>query len=96
MPRLENQASPVEVKRQLSRFLFFQAAEASVAEPLSLRESEVLALLLAGKSVKEIAAALAIAPNTARAHLRGIHRKLDAHTRFEVYQRAKELNLVGR
>ena len=71
------------------------ASDSSLLEPLSLRESEVLTLLLAGKSIKEIAAEMAIAPNTVRAHVRTLHRKLDVHSRLGIYQRAKELKLIG-
>jgi LuxR family maltose regulon positive regulatory protein len=71
------------------------AAGSTLLEPLSQRESEVLTMLLVGKSAKEIAAALAITPNTTRAHIQSIHRKLNVHSRLGVYQRAKELNLIG-
>jgi LuxR family maltose regulon positive regulatory protein len=86
----ENKAIPasIEVKNII-------ASNACLLEPLSLRESEVLTLLLAGKSIKEIAGEMAIAPNTVRAHVRTLHRKLGVHSRLGIYQRAKELNLIG-
>lgn len=47
-------------------------------ESLSCREQEVFNLLDAGKSTKEVAAVLMISINTAKTHVRNIHRKLDA------------------
>jgi LuxR family transcriptional regulator, maltose regulon positive regulatory protein len=68
-------------------------SDTDLLEPLSARESEVLSMLLAGKSVKEIAAGLAIAPNTARAHVRSIHKKMDVHSRQGVFIRARDLKM---
>jgi LuxR family maltose regulon positive regulatory protein len=64
------------------------------AEALSDREIEMLSVLAQGKTVKEAAIALSISANTARAHLRNIYRKLNAHNRKSALKRAEELKLV--
>ena len=56
---------------------------------LSARELEVLALLLDGLRVAQIAKALFLSPHTARNHLKSIFRKLDAHSQEELLARAK-------
>jgi DNA-binding NarL/FixJ family response regulator len=50
---------------------------------LTEREQEVLALIVAGKSNGEIAWALRITPNTAKAHAASIFRKLGVASRTE-------------
>jgi LuxR family maltose regulon positive regulatory protein len=65
-----------------------------LAEPLSEREREVLALLGARDSNKEIAAQLFIAPSTVKRHTLNIYRKLDVRTRREATARAMELGLL--
>lgn len=48
---------------------------------LTQRESEVLALLVAGHSNKAIAASLVISEDTVKTHLRGLYRKLEVTDR---------------
>lgn len=50
---------------------------------LTRREREVLALVAAGRSNKEIALALCITPHTAKAHVSRILHKLAAESRTE-------------
>jgi LuxR family maltose regulon positive regulatory protein len=64
--------------------------------PLSPREQEVLELLAAGKSVKEIAAALTISVNTAKVHVKNIYRKLGSHSRKVVFDRAAALGIAAK
>ena len=52
--------------------------------PLSIREIEVLELLLKHKSAKEIAVLLSISLNTVKAHIKGVYRKLDIHSRKDL------------
>jgi LuxR family maltose regulon positive regulatory protein len=52
---------------------------------LSQRESEVYELLVAGKSAKEIASALSISVNTAKAHVKRVYRKMGTHSRKVVF-----------
>jgi DNA-binding NarL/FixJ family response regulator len=48
---------------------------------LTQRESEVLALMVAGSSNRAIAAALVVSEETIKSHVRGIYRKLDVTDR---------------
>ncbi|MCC6790466.1 MAG: hypothetical protein IT336_02210 [Thermomicrobiales bacterium] len=70
------------------------AAEPWVAAGLSRREAEVLSLLVAGKSDREIADELFISPRTASKHVANILGKLDVSTRGEAAVRAVRLGLV--
>lgn len=66
-------------------------------EPLALtaREREVLGLLAAGSSNREIAAALFVSLPTVKTHLAHIYGKLDARNRNEALGRAMTLGLLG-
>jgi len=63
-------------------------------EPITGRELEVLRLLAAGASNKQIAGELVLVTGTVKAHLLNIYRKLDAHNRTQAVARARELNLL--
>jgi LuxR family maltose regulon positive regulatory protein len=65
-----------------------------LVEPLSDRELEVLRLLNTELSGPEIAAELVISVNTLKTHLKHIYGKLNARSRYEAIERAKELNLL--
>lgn len=67
----------------------------SLDEPLSEREREVLKLLATGRSNREIAQDLFVAPGTVKAHINNIYRKLGARNRAEALARARDLNLEG-
>jgi LuxR family transcriptional regulator, maltose regulon positive regulatory protein len=68
--------------------------EGFYGEPLSDAELRVLALLVAGRSVSEVARELYLAPTTVKTHRRTIYRKLGVTTRQEAIQRAAELSLA--
>jgi LuxR family maltose regulon positive regulatory protein len=63
-------------------------------EPLSDRELEVLRLLNTDLSAPEIAAELVVSVNTVRTHIKHIYSKLDAHSRYQAVERAKDLGLL--
>jgi DNA-binding NarL/FixJ family response regulator len=63
-------------------------------EPLSARELEVLALLAAGRSNKEIARALHVTEGTVKTHTNNLYRKLGARNRTEAVVYARDLGLV--
>ncbi|MEI7028372.1 AAA family ATPase [Paenibacillus sp. y28] len=63
-------------------------------EPLTDRELEVLALLSAGLSNKEIADHLVIAMNTVKVHVKNIFAKLKVNRRTKAVAQAKELKLL--
>jgi LuxR family maltose regulon positive regulatory protein len=65
-----------------------------VVEPVTGRELEVLRLLAAGASNKQIAEELVLVIGTVKAHLLNIYRKLDVHNRTQAVARARELNLI--
>jgi len=62
-------------------------------EPLSERELEVLGLLAAGKSNREIAEELVLATGTVKRHLYNIFGKLSVSSRMQCVARARELHL---
>ena len=53
-------------------------------DPLTVREQEVLQLILSGKSNREIAGALFISENTVKTHARSIFSKYDVSSRAEL------------
>ena len=68
------------------------AARASLG--VSDREFDVLELLAAGRSNKEIAAKLGVSLNTVKTHIARLFEKLDAARRTEAIQKARELGLI--
>ena len=78
-----------EVKRQLGK-----THPASMVEPPSERELEVLRLLTTHLTSNDIAKALFISVNTVRSHIKSIYSKLDVHSREDAVQRAEKLDLL--
>jgi len=68
--------------------------QAGLPEPLSDREIEVLGLVAAGLSNREIASRLFITPGTAKTHVHNLCGKLGVRNRTEAAMRATELGLV--
>jgi DNA-binding CsgD family transcriptional regulator/tetratricopeptide (TPR) repeat protein len=62
---------------------------------LTRREGEVLVLVAAGLSNREIGAALHVTEKTASVHLSNIYTKLEVHDRHAAVARARELGLPG-
>lgn len=58
------------------------------------REYEVLELVAAGRSNKEIARALSVSPNTVKTHLARLYEKLEARRRTEAVDKARALALI--
>jgi LuxR family transcriptional regulator, maltose regulon positive regulatory protein len=67
----------------------------AIAEPLSLREGDVLNLIAQGQSDKEIARILSISPETVKSHVKHIFIKLNVQKRAQAVSRAQSLGLVG-
>jgi LuxR family maltose regulon positive regulatory protein len=82
--------APVESAKIEDRF----AKDGDLVEPLSERELEVLRLLAAGLSYREIAEELYVSINTVKAHAKNIYSKLGVHGRMQAAQRATELDLL--
>jgi two-component system response regulator DesR len=70
--------------------------KADQPEPLlTEREREVLDLIAAGSTNKEIAEQLYLSPHTVKEHTSALYRKLRARNRAEAVQRAQRLGLLG-
>ncbi|MDO8881112.1 MAG: LuxR C-terminal-related transcriptional regulator [Coriobacteriia bacterium] len=69
-------------------------ARDEVKELLSEREIEVLQLIAAGLTNREVAARLYLSLYTIKAHARSIYDKLDAHNRTQAVARARELGIL--
>lgn len=61
---------------------------------ITRREHEVLGLLAAGRSNKEIARQLKLSPNTVKTHIARLYEKLEAVRRTDAVLRARELRLI--
>jgi DNA-binding NarL/FixJ family response regulator len=61
---------------------------------ISGRELEVLQLLAAGRSNKEIASRLNVSPNTVKTHVAKLFEKLEVRRRTEAILRARELGMI--
>jgi DNA-binding NarL/FixJ family response regulator len=70
-------------------------ATAGAGVGLTARELEVLTLVAAGHTNREIAAALVISPHTVRRHLQNIFRKLGVSSRAAATAFAFQHELVG-
>jgi len=66
----------------------------SQEEKLSDRELEVLRLLAAGQSYKEIGQGLFLSLNTVQFHVKSIYRKLSVNKRVQAIEKAREMNLI--
>jgi len=71
-----------------------RSEDAELLEPLTARELEVLGLLSAGMTNKEIASRLGITEHTIKFHVNAILGKLGAETRTEAVVHAARLGIV--
>ena len=65
-----------------------------LVEGLTQRESEVLGLMAAGLSNREMAARLVLSEGTVKTHVHNLIAKLEAQSRTHALARAKELGLL--
>jgi DNA-binding CsgD family transcriptional regulator len=79
---------------QLDRRLGKQAAAALERGGLSRRELEIIRLVAAGRTNREIARDLFLSPRTVDMHVRNILRKLDCRSRADATRKAIELGLL--
>jgi LuxR family maltose regulon positive regulatory protein len=93
-------AFPADDKNVVSRDSLAQPeprpmlGSSTLAEPLTRRELEVLALLRGPSSIKEIAQILCISYATAKDHTIKIYGKLSVNRRWDAVARAEELNIL--
>jgi DNA-binding CsgD family transcriptional regulator len=73
----------------------FARNEAAIASlGLSPRECEILGLLASGQSIKEMARALGISPNTVKTHVARVYEKLEVQKRMQAVEKARWLALI--
>ena len=72
----------------------FGRQEEAPVMPLSEREREVLTLIAAGRTNREIAASLYLSPHTVKEHASSLYRKLGVKNRAEATRRAERLGLT--
>jgi len=76
--------------------VFEEESEEERTRPtLSERERQVLALVAAGATNREIATELHLSPYTVKEYASGLYRKLDVRNRVEAVLRAEKLGLIG-
>jgi len=86
----------VPLTAQITDLMRRAGSDSDTTDPmLTSRELEVLRLVAAGQSNREIAAALVISPKTASVHVSNILAKLCVTTRTEAAVKAHELGLLG-
>jgi two-component system response regulator DesR len=86
----------VAAVRTVSSGMTTFAPKSDQPEPvLSEREREVLGLIAAGSTNKEIAQRLFLSPYTVKEHTSAVYRKLGARNRADAVQRAQRIGLLG-
>jgi DNA-binding NarL/FixJ family response regulator len=73
----------------------FAPTEELPAPLLTEREREVLDLIGAGSTNREIAQRLFLSPHTVKEHTSAVYRKLSARNRAEAVQKAQRMGLLG-
>jgi ATP/maltotriose-dependent transcriptional regulator MalT len=73
----------------------FVPAPEPAQTPLSTREREVVSLIAAGSTNREIAESLILSPHTVKEYTSGIYRKLGVRNRAEAVKRAQRLGLIS-
>jgi DNA-binding NarL/FixJ family response regulator len=73
----------------------FAPASEAIDAPLSAREREVVSLIAAGSTNREIAEQLYLSPHTVKEYTSGVYRKLGVRNRAEAVKRAQRLGLIA-
>lgn len=81
-------------RKQAPEVEFAPNTRAQTSLGISEREYEVLRLLAAGRSNKEIAGQLDVSPNTVKTHVARLFEKLNVSRRTEAIRSARELGLI--
>jgi len=87
---------PAYVGQLLKAFDAESDAFASSLESVQLtaRENEILQLISAGLSNKQIEETLLVSKNTVRTHIKNLYNKLDVNSRTQAVQKARQLALL--
>jgi LuxR family maltose regulon positive regulatory protein len=97
-PKSQHKLFLQKVQREIALHSFEQEAPqgqaATLAEELTYREQEVLALLADEMSNQEIAQTLTISINTVKRHTGSVYRKLDVKNRRQAVTKARRLALL--
>jgi DNA-binding NarL/FixJ family response regulator len=86
---------PTMAKKLLSDYLNRIEGGSDTAHELSPREKEILTMLAAGHSNKEIADKLVVSPSTIHSHRSNLMRKLGLSSRHELFQYARKHGLLN-
>jgi DNA-binding NarL/FixJ family response regulator len=78
----------------LGRFAKAARTERWASETLTPRELEVLRLLAAGSTIRQVATRTGISPRTVESHVTRLYRKLGVATRVQAIGRAASLGLI--
>ncbi len=70
--------------------LFGMIERRSMQDSLSIREREVLSLILKGKTVGEIGLALCISTGTAKTHKNNIYQKLGVSCKSQLFEKCSD------
>jgi DNA-binding NarL/FixJ family response regulator len=81
-------------RRPVAAQVFETNTKAMDSLGISDREFEVLELLAAGRSNKEISSSLNVSPNTVKTHVANLYGKLEVKRRTEAVLRARELGMI--
>ena len=84
----------LRLARRPASATFEKNAAAIASLGITQREEQVLALLAAGKSNKEIAQKLGVSPNTIKTQVASLYQKLEVQRRTQAIQKARELALI--
>ena len=87
-------AQPLGVKDEIGPAFIKEHANQSLSEPLTVRELEVLSLIVSGLSNQEICNTLFLALSTVKGYNQSIFGKLEVNRRTQAVARAKELGLA--
>lgn len=78
----------------LASFSSYSDKRQVLFDPLSERELEVLRLIVAGLTNREIAEELVVSLGTVKTHINHIYQKLEVRNRTQAVARARDLNLI--
>lgn len=97
--RVRASSQPIKIDGKLVGIFGAVLSAVAVEHPargpcLTARQHEVLRLLAAGRSTREVAAELGVAVETARNHIRRLMGNLDSHSRVEAIARGREAGLI--